>query len=66
MYIELTAPQISTLLDALEQWEDGMDIEMQGDELDEARKDIHALRGVLIAALAQPEQELINLNKETT
>jgi len=46
--MNLTDTQLATLLDALEQWEDGMDIEMQGDELAEARKDIQALRGVLV------------------
>ena len=53
MNVELTTDQTNTLLDALEQWEEGLDTEMQGDELDEARKDLHALRGVLVAALVK-------------
>ena len=51
MTVELTTDQICTVLDALEQWEEGLDSEMQDDELDEARKDIHTLRGVLVDAL---------------
>ena len=59
MNVELTTDQTSTLLDALEQWEGVLDTEMQGDELDEARKDLHTLRGVLIAALAKVLTEWI-------
>ena len=57
MTVELTTDQICTVLDALEQWEEGLDSEMQGDELDEARKYIHTLRGVLRVALVRENAE---------
>ena len=64
MNVELTTDQTSTLLDALEQWEDGLDIEMQGDELAEARKDLHALKEVLLAALVKRGFALVRENAE--
>ena len=46
--MNLTDEHRVIVLDALEKWEEGLDSEMQGDELDEARKDIHTLRGALV------------------
>ena len=51
MTVELTTDQICTVLDALEQELETRKLNMQDDELDEARKDLHTLRGVLVDAL---------------
>ena len=51
MTVELTTDRISTLLNALEQELETRKLNMQDDELDEARKYIHTLRGVLVDAL---------------
>jgi hypothetical protein len=52
MNVELTADQLVTVLNALEQWEEELDIDKRRRMMsDEARKDLHALRGVLVEAL---------------
>jgi hypothetical protein len=53
MNVELTVDQLVIVLNALDlqQWEEGLDIDNRRMMSDEARKDIHALRAVLVAAL---------------
>ena len=56
MTVELTAPQISTLLDALDQWEDGMakTFDTKADELDGACKHIDELKLCLLQPWLKP------------